>query len=138
MGKAASVHLAFAFTILFMLLHLYWAVGGTWGLAPAALDKKAEVQMVNWVVSAFMVIGAIYVLALNHPISRRVPSWILLPPIWTGAVVCLSHAIFGAVTKALYQMLSISRPCPVSAQLRQPKATASRRCATFWLSSRVS
>ncbi|MGW4825866.1 hypothetical protein ACWEP4_45280 [Streptomyces sp. NPDC004227] len=27
------VHLAFVFTILFMLLHVYWAVGGTWGAA---------------------------------------------------------------------------------------------------------
>lgn len=96
------VHAAFAFTILFLALHVYWAVGGTWGLPPAAVNKQAAVQAANWVVSAIMAIGAVYILALNHPISRRIPWWLLLPPIWAGAVVCLSHAVFGFVTKALY------------------------------------
>lgn len=49
-----------------------------------------------------MVIGAVIVLALNHPIGRRVRSWILLVPIWIGAVVCVSHGIYGFATKALY------------------------------------
>ncbi|WP_326609081.1 DUF3995 domain-containing protein [Streptomyces scopuliridis] len=96
------VQLAFAFTLLFMAIHLYWAVGGTWGLPLLALQEKAAVQAVNWVVSVIMVIGALFVLALNHPIGRRVPSWTLLVPLWTGAVVCVSHAIYGLITKALY------------------------------------
>jgi hypothetical protein len=48
------------------------------------------------------VIGAVLVLALNHPIGRRVRSWMLLVPIWIGAVVCVSHGIYGFATKALY------------------------------------
>jgi hypothetical protein len=96
------VHAAFAFTILFMALHLYWAVGGTWGLPPAALQFRAAVQASNWVVSAIMAIGAVVVLGLNYPISRRVPSWMLLVPMWIGAVVCLSHGVYGLITKALY------------------------------------
>ncbi|MEV5012696.1 DUF3995 domain-containing protein [Streptomyces sp. NPDC056159] len=96
------VHLAFVFTILFMLLHVYWAVGGTWGLPLLAQHEKAAVQAVNWVVSVIMVCGAIVILALNHPIGRRVRAWMLLVPIWIAAVVCISHAVYGFVTKALY------------------------------------
>jgi hypothetical protein len=88
------VYLAFAFTILYMSIHLYWAVGGTWGLPLLALHDKSAVQAVNRVVCVIMVIGAVIVLALNHPIGRRVRSWMLLVPIWIGAVVCVSHGIY--------------------------------------------
>ena len=100
--RSIWIRAAFVFTILFMALHVYWAVGGTWGLPPATLGREAEVQAANWVVSAIMLIGALYILALDRPISRKIPSWLLLPPIWIGAVVCLSHGVFGLATKALY------------------------------------
>ena len=100
--RPVLVHLAFAFTLVYTAIHVYWAVGGTWGLPPAALANRSAVQAANWFVSAIMVFGAFFVLALNHAISRRVPAWIVLVPIWIGAVVCVSHSIFGFVTKALY------------------------------------
>lgn len=100
--RPVLVHLAFAFTLLYMSIHLYWAVGGTWGLPLLALHDKSVVEAVDWVVCVIMVIGAVWVLALNHPVGRRVPSWILLVPIWMGAAVCVSHGVFGFLTKALY------------------------------------
>ena len=96
------VYVAFAFTLLFMALHVYWAVGGGWGLPPSAPEHELMVRAANWVVSAIMLIGAFFVLALNHPISRRLPAWMLLMPIWVGAVVCISHSVFGFVTKGLF------------------------------------
>jgi Protein of unknown function (DUF3995) len=102
--RPALVHVAFVFTLLYMAVHVYWAVGGTWGLPPSAPDNEATVKAANWVVSAIMLCGAFFVLALNHPISRRVPSWMVLVPIWCGAVVCVSHAFFGFFTKGLYLM----------------------------------
>lgn len=96
------VHLAFVFTILFMLLHVYWAVGGTWGLPLLAKHDKSAVQAVNWVVSAIMVFGAVFVLALKRRTGGRLRAWVLLVPIWTAAVVCISHAFYGFFTKALY------------------------------------
>ena len=96
------VYSAFAFTLLFMSIHLYWALGGTWGLPLLALRDEATVQQVDWVVCAIMVIGAAVVLALNHPLGRRVRPWVLLVPIWIGAVVCVSHGIYGFATKTLY------------------------------------
>lgn len=96
------VFLAFSFTLAFMSVHLYWAVGGSWGLPPLALHDRSAVQAANWVVSVIMLIGALVVLALNHPAGRRVPPWMLLVPVWIGAVVCVSHGIYGIATKALY------------------------------------
>ncbi|MGW5129254.1 DUF3995 domain-containing protein, partial [Streptomyces sp. NPDC004069] len=85
-----------------MLLHVYWAVGGTWGLPLLARHDKSAVQAVNWVVSAIMLVGALFVLALNRRTQSRVRAWVLLVPMWIAAVVCVSHALYGFVTKALY------------------------------------
>ncbi|MGW5097315.1 DUF3995 domain-containing protein [Streptomyces nodosus] len=85
-----------------MLLHVYWAVGGTWGLPLLAKHDKSAVQAVNWVVSAIMVFGAVFVLALKRRTGGRLRAWVLLVPIWTAAVVCISHAFYGFFTKALY------------------------------------
>lgn len=101
-GRPAWVHLAFYFTLAFMALHVYWAAGGTWGLPPAAAADLSATRTANWVVSAIELIGAFWVLALLHPVARRVPSWLLLSPLWAATAVCISHAIFGTVTKALY------------------------------------
>ena len=46
--------------------------------------------------------GAAVVLALSQPIGRRLHPVLLLAPIWIGSVVCVSHAIFGVITKGLY------------------------------------
>ncbi|MET9669351.1 DUF3995 domain-containing protein [Streptomyces sp. NPDC006475] len=100
--RSIWVHLAFYFTLIFMALHVYWAVGGAWGLPPAAALHASETRIANWFVSAIEAIGALWVLALLHPAARRVPSWLLLLPLWAASAVCVSHAIFGAVTKALY------------------------------------
>jgi hypothetical protein len=51
------VYLAFAFTLLYMSIHLYWAVGGTWGLPLLALHDKSAVQAVDWVVCVIMVMS---------------------------------------------------------------------------------
>lgn len=101
-SRPVWVHSAFVFTLLFTTIHVYWAVGGTWGLPLAALHQGALTRAANWVVSGIMVIGAVWVLALNHPVGRRIPAWVLLAPIWAGAVVCASHAVFGFATKSLY------------------------------------
>jgi hypothetical protein len=100
--RPSWVHAAFAFTLAFMLLHLYWAVGGTWGLPLMETSSMPAVQAANWAVSVIEVAGAVVILSLNYPVSRRVPAWTLLVPLWIAAVVCLSHAVYGFVTKGLY------------------------------------
>lgn len=96
------VYAAFGFTLLFTSVHLYWAVGGTWGLPLSALRELPVVRAANAVVVVIMLVGAGFVLALNTRAGRRLPAWTLLVPIGAGAVVCVSHALFGLATKALY------------------------------------
>ncbi|MFV8183387.1 DUF3995 domain-containing protein [Streptomyces sp. AF1B] len=96
------VRLTVGFTLLYMAIHVYWAEGGTWGVPLAAQQNADAVRNANWVVSAIMLIGAAWVLALNHRFARRMPSWVVLAPLWGGAVICVSHAVFGFVTKSLY------------------------------------
>lgn len=96
------VRLTVAFTLLYMSIHVYWAVGGTWGVPLAAQQNADAVRNANWVVSVIMLIGAAWVLALHHRFARRVPAWVVLTPLWGGAVICVSHAVFGFVTKSLY------------------------------------
>ncbi|MFD0020052.1 DUF3995 domain-containing protein [Streptomyces sp. NPDC058382] len=100
--RSRNIYLTVAFTLLYMGLHVYWAVGGTWGVPLAALQNADAVRKANWVVSGIMLIGAAWVFALDHRFSRRVPAWAVLAPLWCGAVVCASHAVFGFVTKTLY------------------------------------
>jgi hypothetical protein len=46
--------------------------------------------------------GAAFLFGLTRPWSRRPPSFLMLVPVWASSVVCISHGLFGIVTKALY------------------------------------
>ena len=95
---------AFWVTVAFIPIHVYWAMGGTFWLPAAALipANKPAVQVANWGVSVLLAIGAAIVLALARPVGLRVHPALLLAPIWIGSVVCVSHAVFGIITKSLY------------------------------------
>ncbi|MET9669340.1 hypothetical protein ABZY19_28835 [Streptomyces sp. NPDC006475] len=49
-----------------------------------------------------MLIGVVWILALNRLAIRRIHALILLTPIWAGVILCVSHALFGFVAKSLY------------------------------------
>ncbi|MZD07413.1 DUF3995 domain-containing protein [Streptomyces sp. SID5785] len=101
-GLSPLTALAVAFTLLYAGIHVYWALGGTWGVPLAARQDPDTLRAANWVVTVIMLIGAAWLLAMDHRVARRVPAWTVLVPVWGGAVICLSHAVFGFVTKALY------------------------------------
>ena len=56
----------------------------------------------NWIVSVLLVLGAVVVLGLVRPWGQRLPRALLLVPVGIAAVVCLSHGLFGFISKALY------------------------------------
>ena len=97
-------YLAFGFTVAYIPIHLYWALGGTFWLPGGGLDKATEsaVEIADWGVCVLLLIGAAVILLLTRPAGRRVHPALLLAPIWVGAVVCVSHAIYGFITKGLY------------------------------------
>ncbi|MGH3122721.1 MAG: DUF3995 domain-containing protein, partial [Streptosporangiaceae bacterium] len=81
-------------------VHLYWALGGTWGYpggtATAALPG---LRAVNLVVSVLLACGAVYLYGLTRPWARRPPALLVLAPVWAAAVVSVSHGFFGIATK---------------------------------------
>jgi hypothetical protein len=84
-------------------VHLYWALGGTWGYpGGTATAGLPGLRAVNLVVSALMACGAVYLYGLTRPWARRPPALLVLAPVWAAAVVCVSHGLFGIATKGLY------------------------------------
>ena len=84
-------------------VHLYWALGGTWGYpGGTATAGLPGLRAVNLVVSAVLACGAVYLYGLTRPWARRRPALLVLAPVWAAAVVCGSHGLFGIATKGLY------------------------------------
>jgi hypothetical protein len=84
-------------------VHLYWTLGGTWGLpGGAAAADLPGLRVTNVAVSVLLACGAAFLYGLTRPWSHRPPALLMLAPVWAGAVVCISHGLFGIVTKGLY------------------------------------
>ena len=84
-------------------IHLYWALGGTWGLPGGAETAGLPgIRATNTAVSVLLACGAAYLYALTRPWTRRRPALLRLAPVWGASVVCISHGLFGIFTKALY------------------------------------
>jgi hypothetical protein len=84
-------------------IHLYWALGGTWGLpGGSAAAGLPEVRAANMAVSALLACAVAFLYGLTRPWSRRPPALFMLAPVWAGSVVCISHSLYGIVTKGLF------------------------------------
>lgn len=104
-------YLAFLLTVGFIPIHAYWALGGTWGLPPSAVPHgsmnpatESVVRAANWGVCGLLLIGAAVLLTPALPLGRRIHPLPLLVPLGIGSVVCVSHGLYGIVTKGLYVM----------------------------------
>jgi hypothetical protein len=109
----AWAYAAFWFTLLYIPIHAYWALGGAWGLPASVAPHGARdvspatqsaMRVANGGVCVLLLIGAVIVLALASPWGRRVHPSLLLVPMWIGSVVCVSHGVYGFITKGLYVM----------------------------------
>jgi hypothetical protein len=102
-------------TLVNVPIHVAWAAGATFLLpGGAGVAALSQTRVANAVVSAVLVIGAGVLFAIAGPWSRpepdagvlrgggRVLPAVVLTAIGAGAVVCVSHGLFGLVTKALY------------------------------------
>jgi hypothetical protein len=97
------VYLAALAALAAIPIHLYWALGGTWGLpGGAATAGLPGIRATNVAVSVLLACGAAFLFGLTRPWSRRPPSFLMLVSVWASSVVCISHGLFGIVTKALY------------------------------------
>jgi len=100
-------------------IHLYWALGGTWGLpGGAATGGLPGLHATNAIVSVLLAAGAALLFGLTRPWACRPPALVMLTPLWLGSVVSVSHGLYGVVTKALYVAgahSAVSYPEPLTA-----------------------
>ena len=70
-------------------VHLYWALGGTWGLpGGAATADLPGIHATNLAVSVLLACGALFLLGLTRPWSRMPPAMLMLAPVRAGAGRC--------------------------------------------------
>ncbi len=97
------VYLAALVALAGIPIHLYWALGGTWGLpGGAATAGLPGLHAANAIVSVLLAVGAALLFGLTRPWTRRPPAPVMLALIWPGSVVCISHGLYGLATKGLY------------------------------------
>jgi Protein of unknown function (DUF3995) len=113
------VYLAALVALADIPIHLYWALGGTWALpGGAATAGLSGLRATNAIVSVLLAVGAGLLFWLTRPSARRPPALVMLTPLWIGSVVCVSHGLFGLVTKGLYLAgahSAVSWPEPLTA-----------------------
>jgi hypothetical protein len=94
---------AAAWSLAYMLPHLYWAAGGTAMLSavkPSASEEPAW-RLINWVASAMLIGAALVAYLLARGTNRRMLRWALLAIAWAGSVLSVAHAIYGIVDRTL-------------------------------------
>jgi Protein of unknown function (DUF3995) len=103
MTKPLMVYFAALAALAGIPIHLYWALGGTWGLpGGAATARVPGLHLANAIVSVLLAVGAALVFGLSRLWARRLPALVMLAPLWLGSVVSISHGLYGMVTKGLY------------------------------------
>ena len=128
-----AVYLSALVAVAGIPVHLYWALGGTWGLpGGAATANLPGLRATNAIVSVLLAVGAALLFGLTRPWARRPPTAVMLAPLWLGSVVCISHGLYGLATKDLYAAgvhSAVSWPEPLTAA--QQNLAALRDLAVF-------
>lgn len=77
-------YLAAAGTVPYLALKVAWLSGATIGFTDAALAVDPSLRIANAITGAMDLVVVGLALALTHSWGRRLPSWLLLIPIWVG------------------------------------------------------
>ncbi|WP_175615787.1 DUF3995 domain-containing protein [Piscibacillus halophilus] len=93
-------YVAFAWSMLFGLIHIYWAAGGTIGFEGR---KMSEVLfMINLLAIVLCFLAAFIALALVQAWGQNIPKWILFTSTWTACVVLTLRGGVG-ITQSMLQ-----------------------------------
>ena len=95
--------------VVFGMLHLYWALGGTTGFAEFSMPPNKVLALtrdplyigITWSVVIACVFGAIIALAPIQSWSRRIPQSLLLTPLWMACGMFLLRGIGTLIQTAL-------------------------------------
>jgi hypothetical protein len=96
---------AFVWSVIFGLVHVYWAFGGTAGFEGRAMNET--LLIINWIAIVLSVVAAILAHAMVHAWGRRIRSWILLTLSWGATIVLGSRGVLGISETLLNPELEI-------------------------------
>lgn len=80
-----SAYAAAAWSLVFLIPHVYWAVGGTWGLDGRSMDGALAV--INAAAIVLSLVAGALALALVRLWGRATPARVLLVGAWTACAV---------------------------------------------------
>lgn len=102
---------AFTVGVLYALVSVYWAAGGTLGLKTLGgqlerLGRARDPQLIAvvWVTAGLKLFAAVLGLALVRPWGRRLPRWMLLIAAWGTTVVLVLYGGTLVIVQSLVQI----------------------------------
>lgn len=97
--------IAFVWVVVFIALHVYWALGGTFGFGDATETEPKVDSPAKWVftivVDIMFLVGAFIPLALCHEWGKRIPAWMLACCCWIGTAILVLRGFSGLLDTAL-------------------------------------
>ena len=97
--------IAFAWVVVFIAFHVYWALGGKFGFGDATKTQPTAHSPAEWIgsiiVDIMFAVGTAVPLALYQRWGRRVPAWMLAWCCWIGASILLLRGFAGVLDTSL-------------------------------------
>lgn len=88
-----AAYSACGWTLLFAAVHLYWALGGTFGLPPGKpIMVGGPLFVIDLVAIPLCLVGAVFALTLVQPWGKIFPRRLLLIAAWGGCAFLMLHA----------------------------------------------
>ena len=106
---------AVAWCVAFGALHLYWALGGMAGFVEYSMPSNSMVALtrdplyigITWGVVIACAVAAVVAIAPFLKISRRIPRWILITPLWIVCGLFLVRGIGNLIQTALMMTAAV-------------------------------
>lgn len=88
---------ACAWAVLFIIPHIYWAIGGTAGLAGHPM--KGALLYINLIAIPLLLIAAVVALAAVQPWGQAISHWLLIVLLWGIGIVLTVRGSIGLVQR---------------------------------------
>ncbi|MGP4039742.1 DUF3995 domain-containing protein [Gracilibacillus sp. D59] len=94
-----SGYAVFIWSIIYMIPHLYWALGGKVGgaLLKPNITQSIYFELINWIASVFLTVAGLIGLAFIYWNKNRFTKYMLLFISLAGCSLATSHAIYGII-----------------------------------------